>query len=71
MSQDRIVVKGAAGCVAFLVLVIGWIAFISWIIMVVFGVIAVNVGWDTISYWTAVLVSILLTVIGGFFRGNK
>ncbi len=62
---------GVLGCLGILIALVAWIALISWVIMVVFGAIAVNVGWSTISYGTAVLASILLTVVGGFFKGGS
>ena len=40
----------------------------GWIVMVVFGSVASIFGWQTISYTEGIVLSIGLTVLGGFFR---
>ena len=64
--------RNSLGVGAFLLLVllgIGIFFFNAWLLMLLLG--AVHSGWASVpalSYWTSVLVTLLLAFIGGYFK---
>lgn len=42
----------------------------AWVVMVLWGAIAPIFGFSTISFWTAIIITIAMNFIGGIIRGN-
>jgi len=61
--------KVGVGAIA-VVFVLAVLAFTPWIIMLVWGGLASAFGFSTISFWTAVLVTIALTIVCAFFKST-
>lgn len=66
MSKNE--VNGCGVVILFVLAVAAVVAFNGWWLMLLWGAIAGAMGWQTIGYGTAVLISLLLAFIGGFFK---
>jgi hypothetical protein len=73
-GRSRTVSFGAGGCLGIMLLAIGLFFLQAWLVMLLWGVIGTTFWetgqWRTIGYGTAMLVTLALDVVGGFFKGS-
>lgn len=58
----------ATGCVGLTALVIVTAVVMAWIVMVVWGALALTFGFTTIGFGTAFLICIALSIVGSYFK---
>lgn len=61
----------AFGCLTLIVALIALSMLGAWVVMVVWGALALTFGFRTIGFGTAVLVCIALSIVGGYFKNVR